>query len=143
VEEVPPLCLVQRLTMDDWRRRSRSESPNVYHRTKAGVLRPARRRREAPPPHGRYRPPPHIIKSKGSPSGDEKSEPDYVVKAYYRNVPTKIAATDNISTDEDFKRAYTQGRNREKPSRVEINSEILVEELQELTGLTLEDDPFV
>jgi hypothetical protein len=65
------------------------------------------------------------------------------VRAYYRNVPTKIAATDNIITDEDFKRAYTQGRNREKPSRVEISSEILVDELQEITGLTLEDDPFM
>jgi hypothetical protein len=77
------------------------------------------------------------------PPRDGEPEPEYIIKAYYRNVPTKVATVENVSSNEDFKRIYTQGRNREKPSRVEICSDILVDELQEISGLTLEDDPFV
>jgi hypothetical protein len=123
-------CLVKRLNMEDWRRRNRSLSPDYYDRP--GTI----RHRPGPPP------PPRSRKAK-RPNPTDEPEPDYVVKAYYRNVPTKIASTEHMNTDEDFKRAYTQGRNREKPSRVEVSSEILVEELQEISGLSIEDEPFV
>jgi hypothetical protein len=121
--------------MDDWRTRNRSLSPVVYDHRGMAV-------RRGPPHPARYQSPPRRVKMK-DPLSSDRPVPEYVVKAYYRNVPTKIASPDNMNTDEDFKRAYTQGRNREKPSRVEISSQTVVDELQEISGLSLEDDPFM
>ncbi|KAK3689417.1 hypothetical protein B0T22DRAFT_171761 [Podospora appendiculata] len=130
------VCEPKRLTMEDWRK------PHDDHGYAYGG------------PYG-YRLPPYPVQPpnwvRGSPDGSNQGAAPpkvtkHVLKAFYRSIPTGPSVDLNsISTPEDFEREYsTAGRSAERPLRVQIMSETLIDELREISqiALQIEESPF-
>ncbi|KAK3349555.1 hypothetical protein B0T25DRAFT_504750 [Lasiosphaeria hispida] len=77
-----------------------------------------------------------------TPRTQKKSEAKYIIKAFYRNVPLTSGNPAAISTDEDFKLAHAN-RPVDRPLRVLIDTHVLLDELEEISELTLQDLPLV
>ncbi|KAK3317644.1 hypothetical protein B0T19DRAFT_479682 [Cercophora scortea] len=134
-DSVTWVCEPKRLTMEDWRK------PHEDHGY--GYSSPYS-----------YRLPPFPVRppwSRGSPDGPNQGATPAkitknVLKAFYRSIPTGPSVDPNsISTPEDFKREYhTAGRSAERPLRVQVISETLIDELREISeiALQIEESPF-
>ncbi|KAK0730880.1 hypothetical protein B0H67DRAFT_563173 [Lasiosphaeris hirsuta] len=72
----------------------------------------------------------------------KESEGKYIIKAFYRSVPPTAGNPAAVSTDEDFKLAHTN-RPVDRPLRVLIDTNVLLDELEEISGLVLQDLPLM
>lgn len=64
-----------------------------------------------------------------------------VIEAFYRNIPPKPTIVDQQYSDTHFRNAHTNAGDIEKPQRIKINSEVLLDDLQRISGLTLPNNP--
>ncbi|KAI0000100.1 hypothetical protein F4779DRAFT_622600 [Xylariaceae sp. FL0662B] len=69
---------------------------------------------------------------------NEQGPPLHVIKAYYRSVPNRS----QIGVERSSEKSDSSSGS-EKPLRVIITSEFLIQNLEEITGIGIEDDPLV
>ncbi|KAK3376255.1 hypothetical protein B0T24DRAFT_217163 [Lasiosphaeria ovina] len=121
------VCDAERLSMDEWHKSSPYDNmfadPPLY---------PGAFRRPFPRPPLPMNP-------------MSISQPKYVLKAFYRNVPDTVIDAASVNTADDFKRLHTNsvGRSVERPQRIQVSSDVLLHELGEISGLSSQDSPFV
>ncbi|KAI1868992.1 hypothetical protein JX265_006971 [Neoarthrinium moseri] len=81
--------------------------------------------------------PPGVV---GSINGHPQSRAP-VIQAYYRNTPSESELASRKDFDGDLTNAHTNTQNTGKPQRIKINSSILLDDLELISGLTLSNRP--